>query len=182
MHTRSLALAGPPPTLPTGFTLIEVMMASAILVVGFTGLIQAITIGSEALDTARKQQVATQIMDAEIERLRSGPWSIIAGLAAGGSLTIDSSGAISGDTTGFALTNYTAAGSDDNLGLAALARGFTCSFVRTRLRPASATSGTVTYLRIDYTVSWTGNTGRVYRRSTPAFFGRNGLHLSYQKT
>ncbi|HKB56721.1 MAG TPA: prepilin-type N-terminal cleavage/methylation domain-containing protein [Lacunisphaera sp.] len=166
----------------TGFTLIEVMMASAILVVGFTGLIHGITIGSEALDTSRKQQVATQIMDAEIERLRSGPWSTIAGLAASGALTISDTGALSGDPTLFALTNYTVVSSDDNTALIALAKGFTCSYVLTRLRPASATSSTVTYLRIDYTVSWTSNTGRVYRRSTPAFFGQNGLHLSYQKS
>lgn len=180
MHTRSPVCRRPSP--PIAFTLIEVMMASVILVVGFIGLIQAITIGSEALDTARKQQVATQIMDAEIERLRSGPWSTIADLAAGGSLTISSTGAISGDTTRFALTNYTATNTDDNLPLAALARGFTCSFARTRLRPTSATSATVTYLRIDYTVSWVSNTGRAYSRSTPAFFGQNGLHLSYQKS
>jgi Tfp pilus assembly protein PilV len=177
MHTRSL-VAHP----LTGFTLVEVMMASTILVVGFTGLIQGITIGSEALDTARKQQVATQIMDAEIERLRSGPWSAIAGLAASASLTISPAGVISGDTTGFALTNYTATTSGDNQALAALAPGFTCSYVRTWLRPASATSGTVTYLRIDYTVSWTSNTGRIYSRGTSAFFGQNGLHLSYQKS
>src|SRR2546430_812949 len=149
MHPRGLADHPPPPT--PRFTLIEVMMASTILVVGFTGMIQAITIRSEALHTAPKQQVATQIMDAEIQRLRSGPWSNIAGLAASGSLTISPAGAISGDTTSFALTNYTTAGGDDNVALAALARGFTCSFVRTRLRPAAATSGTVTYLRIDYT-------------------------------
>jgi len=180
MHPRGFA--DHPLIPPPGFTLIEVMMASAILVVGFTGLIQAITIGSEALDTTRKQQVATQIMDAEIEHLRSGAWSTIAGLPASGSLTISPSGTISGDTTDFALTNYTATASDDNAALAALARGFTCSFVRTRLRPASATASTVTYLRIDYTVNWTSNTGRTYSRSTPAFFGQNGLHLSYQKS
>jgi prepilin-type N-terminal cleavage/methylation domain-containing protein len=164
------------------FTLVEVMMASVILVVGFSGLIQALTIGSEALDTARKQQVAIQIMDAEIERLRAGSWSLIAGLPATATLAINPAGAITGDTTGFALTNFTAVTSDDNTPLAAVAPGFTCSYVRSRLRPTSATAATVTYVRVDYTVSWTSNTGRVYRRTQPAFFGRNGLHLSYQKS
>jgi hypothetical protein len=163
------------------FTLIEVMLASTILVVGFIGLGQAVTIGSEALDTARKQQVAIQIMDAEIERLRSGPWSAIANLAAGGTIAISDTGAVTGDQTGFALTNYTAAPGDDNTALISLARGFVCSFVSTRLRPAAATAGTVTYLRVSYTVRWTSNTGRAYSRSSQAFFGCNGLHLSYRK-
>ncbi|MDB6113968.1 MAG: Prepilin-type N-terminal cleavage/methylation protein [Lacunisphaera sp.] len=158
------------------------MMASTILVVGIIGLIQAVTIGSEVLDTTRKQQVATRIMEAEIDRLRSGPWSVLAGLGSTGTLTISNTGALSGDTTLFALANYTVTASDDNTALAALAKGFTCSFVRTRLRPTAATASTVTYLRIIYSVNWTSNTGRAYSRSTQAFFGRNGLHLSYQKS
>src|SRR3954469_20916576 len=180
MHTYHPA--GCAPRNAAAFTLVEVMMASVILVVGFSGLIQAITVGSEALDTARKQQVAIQIMDSEIERLRASSWSTIAALPATATLSISPTGVITGDTTGFALTNYTASTSDDNTALAALAPGFTCSYVRARLRPAAATAATVTYVRIDYTVSWTSNTGRVYRRSQLAFFGRNGLHLSYQKS
>jgi Tfp pilus assembly protein PilV len=180
MHTHHPA--GCAPRSAAAFTLVEVMMASVILVVGFSGLIQALTIGSEALDTARKQQVAIQIMDTEIERLRAGSWSTIAALPATASITIGPGGTVTGDTTGFALTNYTTTASDDNTALATLAPGFTCGYVRTRLRPTSATAATVTYLRIDYTVSWTSNTGRVYRRSQLAFFGRNGLHLSYQKS
>jgi prepilin-type N-terminal cleavage/methylation domain-containing protein len=171
-----------PPRNPAAFTLVEVMMASAILVVGFSGLIQALTIGSEALDTARKQQVAIQIMDAEIERLRAGSWSVIAGLPATATLAIDQAGNRFGDTTGFALTNYTADATDDNAALATSGAGFTCSYVRSRLRPSSATAANVTYVRVDYTVTWTSNTGRIFRRTQPAFFGRNGLHLSYQKT
>jgi Tfp pilus assembly protein PilV len=180
MHTPCPAGCAPRPA--AAFTLVEVMMSSVILVVGFTGLIQAITIGSEALDTARKQQVAIQIMDTEIERLRSGDWSRIASLPATATLAISPGGAITGDTTAFALTNYTTASGDDNTALAAGAPGFTCSYVRTRLRPASATAATATYVRVDYTISWTSNTGRVYRRTQAAFFGRNGLHLSYQKS
>src|SRR5258708_10218403 len=128
------------------------MMASAILVVGFTGLIHGITIGSEALDTSRKQQVATQIMDAEIERLRSGPWSTIAGLAASGALTISDTGALSCDPTLFALTNYTVVSSDDNTALIALAKGFTCSYVLTRLRDRKSTRLNSSHQIISYAV------------------------------
>ncbi len=157
-------------------------MASVILAVGFIGLIQAVTIGSETLDTARKQQVATQIMDAEIERLRGLDWNTLANFAASGAIAIDNTGVISGDETRFALSNYTAVNSDDNTALSGLAHGFTCSFTRTRLRPASATASNVTYLKFVYTVSWTSNTGRAYSRSTETYLGVNGLHLSFQKS
>src|SRR5437879_582228 len=143
-----------------GFSIIEVMMAAAILLVGFVGMIQAITIGSESLDAARKQQVASQLVTAEIEKLRGGAWSVIANLPASGTITIDSSGAISGDATSFALANHTTDPSDDDTTLTALARGFTCSFTRTYLRPSGASAGTATFLKVVYTVSWVSNTGR----------------------
>jgi Tfp pilus assembly protein PilV len=167
---------------PAGFTLVEVMMGATLLVVGFIGLIQALTIGSESLDTSRKQQVATQIMDAEIERLRSSSWTAIAGLPPTGTININSAGTISGNTTLFALSNYTSTASDDNTPLSSLAKGFTCTYTRTYLRPSSATPSDVTFIKFVYTVNWTSNTGRVYRRSTETSLGMNGLHLSYQKS
>jgi prepilin-type N-terminal cleavage/methylation domain-containing protein len=165
-----------------GFTLVEVMMAATILVVGFIGLIQAVTIGSETLDTARKQQVATQIIAAEIEQLRAGAWATIANLPATATITIDSTGTASGNETSFALCNYTSGNGDDNTALLALAKGFTCSYTRTRLRPTGATASTVTFLKFVYTVTWTSNTGRTYSRTTETYFGMNGLHLSYQRS
>jgi prepilin-type N-terminal cleavage/methylation domain-containing protein len=168
--------------LERGFNLIEVMMASSILLVGFVGLIQAVTISSESLDTARKQQVATQIIVAEIEQLRGGAWTTIASLPAKGSVHIDSAGVASGDTTSFFLTNYTTSTTDDNAEVCALAKGFTCSFARTFLRPASATATTATFLKLAYTITWTTNTGRVQRQQIDAYFGKNGLHLSYQQS
>jgi hypothetical protein len=140
------------------------------------------TIGSEELDTSRKQQIATQIVSAEIERLRAGAWNTVANLPATGSIVVSNSGGISGDQSYFALSNYTASTTDDNAALSKLAKRFTCSFVRTRLRPGAATSASVTFVKVVYTISWTSNTGRVYSRNTEAYLGKNGLHLSYQKS
>lgn len=165
-----------------GFSLIEVMMATTVLLVGFIGIIQALTIGSESLDTARKLQVANQIIAAEIEKLRGGPWSTIANLPSAGTITIGPAGVISGDAPSFALSNRTADKSDDNTELCILSRGFTCSFTRIYLRPSSASAGTVTYLKMVYTVRWTSNTGRAHTHSSGAYLGRNGLHLSYQQS
>lgn len=156
-------------------------MGATILLVGFIGIVQAVSVGSEATDTARKQQIAIQIIDSEIERLRSGPWSSLSGLAASGTINIATDGSVTGDTTRFALTNYTATTTDDNLALSALAPGFSCTYARTWLRPTAATASTVTFISVTYTLTWTSNTGHTYSRSERAFFGRNGLHLSYQK-
>ncbi|MDB6168414.1 MAG: hypothetical protein JWM88_1278 [Verrucomicrobia bacterium] len=164
------------------YTLVEVLMATAILGVGFIGLVQGMTIGSEELDTSRKQQIATQILSGEVERLRASPWSTIANLPATGTIAISGTGAISGDPTCFALSNYTATASDDNTDLSKLAKNFTCSLVRTRLRPAAATASTATFVKVVYTVSWTSNTGRAYSRNAETYLGKNGLHLSYQKS
>ncbi len=65
-----------------GFTLVEVMMAATILVVGLVGMMQTVTIGSEMLDTARKQTLASQIIQHQIERVRLMNWSDVAALGA----------------------------------------------------------------------------------------------------
>src|SRR5512140_1701005 len=78
-----------------GFTLIEVMMAATILVVGFIGMIQAVSLTCRMMDHARRQILATQIVNHEIEKLRLVGWSNgstgINDLAAGPTtVTIDS--------------------------------------------------------------------------------------------
>ena len=165
-----------------GFSIIEVMMASAILLVGFIGVIQALTIGSESLDTVRKQQVAAQIITAEIEKLRGGPWSTIADLPDTGTITIGPAGAITGDLTAFALSNRTTDATDDRLALSRLANGLTCAFTRVRLRPTSATAANVTFVKVTYTVTWTSNTGRTHRHAAETYLSLNGLQLSYQQS
>lgn len=157
-------------------------MAMAVVVVAVVGMMQAVTIGSEALDTARKQQVAAQLVSAEITRLRQGAWSVIANLPAEATISISAAGGISGDAGSFALSNFTATTADDDTALSALAGGFSCSLTSTRLRPTGATAATVTFVKLVYTVTWTGNTGRTHARRTETYLGMNGLHLSYQQS
>jgi Tfp pilus assembly protein PilV len=158
------------------------MMAMTIVVVGVVGMMQAVTVGTEAIDTTRKQQVALQLAEGEIARLRDGPWSAIANLPGAASITIDQAGAISGNTTSFALSNYTATAADDDTAQSALAGGFTCAFTATRLRPTAATPSTVTFVKVVYTVSWRSSAGRNHSRRVETYFGMNGLHLSHQQS
>lgn len=172
------------PRLPNSqkaFTLIEVLMAATVLVVGFTAVIQAVTVGSEMIDTARKQQIAQQIIDGEIARQRTLTWAgtptqlgILAMLNSptfriwvndDTSIGYDPVGAI-GVPAYFSLTA--------NTSLKAVAKGFTCQADTTNVR-----SGTM--LSITYTVTWRVSPTRVHTRKGVAYFVQNGLHLSYQK-
>jgi len=156
-------------------------MAATVLVVSFTAVIQAVVMGADMIDTARKQQIAQQIIEAEIGGLRLGAWSTIARLADGTaySATVDATGESITDTTHFNLGS--------NPDLMRQAKGFICQIVPpapatpSYLRPASADFNTVTFLSITYKVSWPGNLGRIHTRTGVAYFGQNGLHLSYQK-
>src|SRR5262245_37318502 len=54
-----------------GFTLVEVMIAGLVMAAGVMGMIQVVSAGAQMVDTARKQAVAMQIIDSEMEKLRS---------------------------------------------------------------------------------------------------------------
>ena len=65
---------------PAGFSLVEVMMASVILVIGFVGMIEAVTLSARMMDSARRQTLASQIINHEVEKLRFNDWTTISGL------------------------------------------------------------------------------------------------------
>lgn len=143
-----------------GFTMVEVMMAATILVVGFIGMIEAITIGSEMLDVSRKQVIAAEIIQAEVAKLRLSSWTTVTGLPTGTTtITIDAALVAA---TGIANSNFTCTR--------------TISTVRTDLR------------QITFTVTWTkkansaSSSTRTYVRSSDVYIGRNGLSLTYQRS
>jgi prepilin-type N-terminal cleavage/methylation domain-containing protein len=147
-----------------GFTIIEVMMASVILVVGFMGMIQAISLGSEMLATARRQTLAAQILEHEIGKLRLTNWSGISGLA------------------DYNETNYTTLSPDDTrFDTAISASGVTYKLAR------DVTAITTDLVEVTFTLSWTATpssaaAARTYIRKSTAFFGKYGLNNSIQRS
>ena len=164
----------------TGFTIVEVMMASVILVVAFFGMIQAITIGSEMMATSRRQTIASQIITHEIEKLRLKDWTTIYAYTAIPSAT------------------YTSASDDLNAAIAGSGVSFTL---------ATAVSDVTTDMReVTFTVTWTksGTTtaaaatsgswlqqltffhqspiARTYTRVGVGYFTKYGLNLSTQRS
>jgi prepilin-type N-terminal cleavage/methylation domain-containing protein len=58
-----------------GFTLVEVMIASVVLVLAITTSITTLQHGLQAVDTARGYTYASQVMQSEMERLRLKSWA-----------------------------------------------------------------------------------------------------------
>lgn len=166
-----------------GFSLVEVMLAATVLLVGITSMIYALTTGTEMLDAARKSQIAQQVIDGEINRLRVADWGTGPGGIPGTvSYPVDSTpynilvsltGVPTGDQLRFALTNFSADPNDDNKALLNLAKGFTVSL--------EATTPRTEYRVFSYTVQWSSALGKSHTRRGTAFIGKYGLAGSYKR-
>lgn len=61
----------------SGFTLVEVMLAFSVMVVGVTGALMTLVSGLHSVDNARCDTLAAQIMQSQIENLRLSNWKSI---------------------------------------------------------------------------------------------------------
>lgn len=156
-------------------------MAAVILVVGFMGMISAITAGAEMLATARRQNLAAQIINHEFEKLRLASWSTI-----------------SAPLSTYTATDYTTLG-DTQFNSVITASGATFNLART------VTNVTTDLYEVTLTITWTksgtttaantatgswldqlsfsGNSpiSRTYTRTATAYFGKYGINNSYQR-
>jgi prepilin-type N-terminal cleavage/methylation domain-containing protein len=146
-----------------GLTLIEVMLAAAVLAVALVGMIQVVVSGSEMLDVSRKQTIAMQIIHGQIEQVRLLNWTQIGALGSTDTVSVEA-----GDNT--SSGKMFIFGSN----LPAIAKGFMCTRtvadVRTDLK------------QVTITVTWTGNTGRSYSRSGSTYVAKDGLYVTYQRS
>lgn len=72
------------------FTLVEVMVASLVLVFGIVTAISAMQSGVRAMDRTRKLALATQVLQTEMEQLRLKSWAQLDALAGTSTFTPDS--------------------------------------------------------------------------------------------
>ena len=158
-------------------------MASVILVVGFIGMISALTVGSEMLATARRAALANQILQHEFEKLRLKTWS-----------------EISVPLADISATDYTTLTPDDTqFDTAIAASGVTFNLARTVTAPTTnlyevsltitwtksgtataATTATGSWLQ---RLSFSGNApiSRTYTRTAVTYITKNGLNQSYKR-
>lgn len=172
-----------------GFTIVEVMMASVILVVGFIGMISSITVCSEMLATARRQNLATQIISHELEKLRYVDFATIDGYAAGPTtLTIDAQ--FNNGIVACGLTTDTSNSANPyitlNRTVSEVVSGSLCqvTFTVTWQKSGTTTAATAATGSWLTSLSLSGNAPiqRTYVRKGVGFFGKYGLNLSVQRS
>lgn len=147
------------------------MMAAIILTVGFMGLIQAVTICSGMMDQARRQTLASQILDHEIEELRFLDWNGIKALS-----TTTQSVAIDPqfDNDRVAL--------GDNLTATAPVKFTVTRKVADVLDSLRQVTVTVTWVVTSSRKNTNGSAVQfTYVRVNSAYFGNNGLNLTFQR-
>lgn len=174
------------------FTLVEVMMATVIMMVGFIGMMEAVAISANTMDHARRQTLATQIINHEIEELFLASWATISALpTASTAVTIDSQF----DQARQAVGDF----------------GTAASSVRFSLARTVTSPDPVTNIReVNFTVTWTVSAGRVgsavsqggrttaksvddfssnirranttHTRANSVWLGKYGLQLSYPQS
>jgi Tfp pilus assembly protein PilV len=160
------------------------MMASVILVVGFMGMIQAVTIGSEMLATARRQTIAAQILNHEMEKLRLTSWTTIsaplADIAAADYTTLTP------DDTQF---DNAIAGSGVTFNLARTVTNLTTDLYEVTLTVTWTKGGTTTEANTT-TGSWLQQIAfrrdtpiaRTYTRRSTTWFTKYGLNHAIQRS
>ncbi len=75
------------------FTLVEVMIASIVLVLAITTALTTLQRGLQAVDTARGYTYASQVMQSEMERLRIKSWAQMESLRDGRDTSVAAAGA-----------------------------------------------------------------------------------------
>ena len=149
-----------PLTTNKGFTIMEVALASTVLVLTLVGMMGAIESGSKMLDLSRKQTTAAQILRSEMDELRATKWATV-------------SGYLNGNTTAQSTVSI-----DPNFSTPA--QGFTCQRTITQLQQDSSYNPVL--VQVTFTVQWTGVTGKTYARSNSTYVAKDGLSLTYQRS
>lgn len=186
-RTHRTAGRGPEPG-ARGFTIVEVMMAATILVVGFMGMIQAITIGSEMMATARRQSLAAQILEHEIGKLRLTAWGSLPAAGTYAYPSPDPDGHFAAAITACGLTTSTITLSrtttnldpdgDSTIDLKEITFTLTWSKSGTSTAAAAPSGGWLDKLAFYRPTS----ASRIHTRKSTAFFGKYGLNLSLQRS
>lgn len=128
------------------FTLVEVMVASVVLIFGIVSAIGAMQAGLKSMDRARKVSLATQILQSEMERLRLKSWTQLEAEQAAGA---------------------TATFTPDNAAGTAAAR-FTCT--------RTIASAKADMKEITLTAEWRSYDGRPQTARLVTRYARNGLN------
>lgn len=134
-----------------GFTLVEIVMSSVVLLLAIMGSITALQVAFRELELARTTSVATQVMQSEAERLRLMNWSAISALP--NESDVDLSTAISSGTLLFGRLRM--------------------------VRTVADVPDYSNMKEIHLVAKWTTSNGRSHERSMMLRYSKGGLHDYY---
>lgn len=150
------------PAARAGFTVVEVMVATFVMLFAISSSILVMQSGFRSLDTARKTTLAAQIMQSEMEKIRMLNWTQVKALITNGSSPI------SLDTI---FPNNTDV---EKHILAEMERTFTAT------RTAAYVTGTDDQVvEIATRISWRGIDGVRHERTSSTRYCQNGLYSYY---
>jgi hypothetical protein len=154
-------------------------MATAILTVGFMGLIQAVTICSGMMDEARRQTLATQILNHEIEKIRFFSWDVAKSQPTLIQVPIDSTY----DPNNPFLPAIAASGATYTLSRTVSFIDATTNAIATVDTGLAESTITVTWVVKSSRRDGSGNPVTfTHNRSSSTYFGKYGLNLSDQRS
>lgn len=133
------------------FTIVEVMLAAAVMALAISTSIPVMQRAFLSLDTARNITIAGQIMQSEMEKMRLRDWSVISAYP----------------TTQTQLTLDPAFSSNSFIGN---------RFRLYRIATDITTSTSIGMREIKLTCTWTSYDGRTISRSYECAYGQNGLY------
>ncbi len=146
----------------SGFSLVEVIAATVVMLFAISSAILVMQSGFRALDTARKTTLAAQIMQSEMEKIRMLSWSRVQALITTQPTKIDISTIFPQNTTA------------EKRILAEMQRTFTPT------RTASYLSGSSDQIiKIDILITWKGVDGVTHERTSSTRYCKNGLYNYY---
>jgi Tfp pilus assembly protein PilV len=155
---RRGGLTGPAAT--SGFTLVEFVLASLVILIGISGSFVVINRGVHMMDTARRTTLAGQVLQSAMEDLRMNNWAQLTALQAD-----DSNGQTGNVVLDHRFSSYST-----------VAQQTLTSFVCTQTISDLAGSGApATLKRILITLTFRGTDGREHRLSYTSFYGKQGI-------
>ena len=168
-----------PPRADRGFTLVEVMVSTFVLIFGICSAIIVLQSGFKAMDNSRNTTLASQIMQSEMERIRLLPWDTsTVQLDAGGQPVLDAS---NNPVLKPAIVRLPASEQIDLLTI--FPAGETTDKLISRFtvtRTAADLAGQVGEVKlITIQVTWTGLDGISHTRTSSTQYAKNGLYDYY---
>lgn len=150
-----------------GFTLVEVILASFVLIFGITSALIALKGGYNAIDTARDTTLAAQVMQSEMERIRLLPWD---------TTSLDASGKLKPaiirlpEKEALNIADIFPAGTTTDK----LVKKFTAVRTVSEVPDRSSEMKSITII-----VTWTGMNGTRHTRTSTTQYAKSGLYDYY---